>query len=94
MSREKDRALSLAEVSKITSLSRYTINRMEKQGLFPPRRALTKNAGSVGHLESEVLLWLRCRPPVLLSKDVEPDAWKRSLQLPPDETSDMASPQG
>ncbi len=52
-----DRFIGEAECKAITSLSRTTRWRLEKQGKFPGRRILSPNRG--GWLLSEVIQW-RC----------------------------------
>ncbi|MGP4930430.1 AlpA family transcriptional regulator [uncultured Pseudoalteromonas sp.] len=55
-----DRILKQREVVKITGMSRPTIWRKEKLGLFPARRDL--GARSVGWLESEIKAWMESLP--------------------------------
>lgn len=57
-----DQLLRVPEVSQITSLSRVSIWRYEKQGKFPQRRKIGPNR--VGWLESEVRSWMSTRPVV------------------------------
>ena len=52
--------LSAREVVKITNLSRVSLWRYERRGLFPSRLRLGPNR--VGWLQSEVEDWLRARP--------------------------------
>ena len=52
--------LSAREVVKITNLSRVSLWRYERHGLFPSRLRLGPNR--VGWLQSEVEDWLRARP--------------------------------
>jgi prophage regulatory protein len=54
-----DRILRETEVARVTGLARTTRYELEKEGLFPRRRHITKAA--VGWLESEVQRWLRSR---------------------------------
>jgi predicted DNA-binding transcriptional regulator AlpA len=49
--------LRLDEVRRRVGLSRTTIWRLERQGLFVPRRRLSPNA--VGWVEEEVEEWIR-----------------------------------
>jgi prophage regulatory protein len=49
------------ECETLTGLSRVTRWRMEKTGAFPRRRQLSAN--STGYLYSEILAWLKDRPP-------------------------------
>jgi len=51
--------LSVAEVCRITSLSRTTVWRMERAGDFPRRRQLSP--GRVAWLESEIQQWIAAR---------------------------------
>jgi len=51
-----------------TGLSRTTVWRYERQGLFPRRVHIT--ARTVGWLEAEVTDWLSTRDRVLLSKPI------------------------
>ena len=55
-----DRILKQREVVKITGMSRPTIWRKEKAGLFPARRDL--GARSVGWLESDIKAWMENLP--------------------------------
>lgn len=54
------RLIRTAEVLARTGLSRTTIWRLERAGLFPARRRLGPN--SVGWLESEIDEWVAGRP--------------------------------
>ena len=54
--------LRCAEVCKRTGLSRVTIWRLERTGIFPLRRKLSANA--VGWIEAEVEAWIASRDPV------------------------------
>lgn len=62
------RFLSFAEVREITGLSRSSIHKAEKAGMFPKRRLLSECR--VGWLESEVEAWMTNRKPV--SDSVQP----------------------
>ncbi|MHB1024027.1 MAG: helix-turn-helix transcriptional regulator [Acidobacteriaceae bacterium] len=53
-----DRIIRMAEILKITGVSRQTIYTWEKQGKFP-KRATALPAGTPGWLESEISVWLR-----------------------------------
>ena len=55
----QDRFLRIAEVQKITGLSKGTLWRQERTGRFPKRRSIGMHA--VGWLESEVMAWLQSR---------------------------------
>lgn len=59
---EMNRMLKQHEVVKITGMSRPTIWRKEKQGLFPCRRDMGNR--SVGWLASEVNEWMENLPKV------------------------------
>jgi prophage regulatory protein len=52
--------LRTKQVTTMTGLSRMTIYRMERDGLFPARRKLGKN--SVAWLEEDIREWIRSRP--------------------------------
>jgi prophage regulatory protein len=54
------RVMRVKEVVRLTGLSRSTIQRLERAGGFPRRRALSP--GAVGWLEDDVVAWLRDRP--------------------------------
>ena len=56
----EDRLLRLAEVLRLTGLSRATIYRLERAGRFPKRRQISDNA--VGWYETEVRAWSASRP--------------------------------
>lgn len=58
-----ERLLNAKEVIAMIGLSRTTIWRLEKDGLFPKRRQITRS--KVGWLKSEVQDWLVSRPIVL-----------------------------
>ena len=66
--------LSTREVIKITNLSRVSLWRYERHGLFPKRLRLGPNR--VGWLQSEIEDWLRSRPRGMTNTEVEtsPDA--------------------
>ena len=53
---QRDRFIRDQECSEITGLSRTTRWRLEKKGMFPPRRQISANA--VAWLESEVRDWM------------------------------------
>lgn len=59
---DMNRMLKPREVVKITGMSRTTIWRKEKQGLFPSRRDMGNR--SVGWLASEVNEWMENLPKV------------------------------
>lgn len=61
-----NRILRQKEVSIITGISRTSIWRLEKKGLFPKRRDL--GAKCVGWLEEDIKSWLETRPP---SRNIE-----------------------
>lgn len=52
----KNRFLRKAEVLSLVGLSLSSVNRLEKQGLFPKRRVISQRA--VAWLEAEVLAWI------------------------------------
>ncbi len=54
-----DRFIREPECKRITGLSRTTRWRLERERLFPRRRAISRNA--VAWLESEVQDWLQSR---------------------------------
>ena len=54
-----DNFLRQRAVAKLCGLSRTTIWRLEREGLFPARKRLSKRA--VGWLASEVAVWLESR---------------------------------
>ncbi len=54
-----DRFIREPECRRVTGLSRTTRWRLERAGLFPSRRAISRNAGA--WLESEVQDWLQSR---------------------------------
>lgn len=60
--REAMKLLRSREVIRVTGLSRMTIWRMERLGLFPARRRL--GANSVAWLEGDIQAWIRSRPAV------------------------------
>jgi prophage regulatory protein len=51
--------IRFSQLKKMVGLSRSTIWRLERQGLFPKRRKISAQA--VGWLEHEVLSWLESR---------------------------------
>lgn len=57
-----DRFLAFKQVRELTSLSRSTVWRLEKEGKFPLRRQLGRK--SVVWLESEILNWMTEQPVV------------------------------
>lgn len=59
MTEQTSRYLREREVVERVGVSRVTIRRWEKQGLFPRRIQLGPN--SVGWLESEFLIWQQSR---------------------------------
>ncbi len=66
--------IRIAAVLERTGLSRTTIWRLEREGLFPARRRLGPN--SVAYLESEIDEWVAGRPtlrPTSISEAGEPD---------------------
>ena len=56
------RLLRIQEVISVTGISRMTIYRLEKEGLFPSRRRLGKN--SVAWLDDDISAWVAGRPTV------------------------------
>ena len=54
------RLLRTKEVATITGLSRMTIYRLERSGVFPARRKLGKN--SVAWLDEDITSWIATRP--------------------------------
>jgi prophage regulatory protein len=60
-----DEILRFKEVHKVTSLSRTTIWRKERDGTFPSRRKISTNC--VGWLRSQVEDWVRDSLPVIAS---------------------------
>ena len=56
----EERILRYDEITEITGLSRTTIWRYVRAGLFPPPRCLGPN--SVGWLASEIASWMASRP--------------------------------
>lgn len=56
---ELPRFLSFREVRRLTGLSRATVWRLERNGLFPARRRLT--TAKVGWLQSEIVAWMEAR---------------------------------
>ena len=61
--------LSTREVVKITNLSRVSLWRYERRGLFPSRLRLGPNR--VGWLQSEIEDWLRSRPRGMTNAEAE-----------------------
>lgn len=57
-----DRFLSAHEVQRIVGVSRSSLWRLQRSGLFPKRRRLSPNR--VGWSELEVLRWMTTRPQV------------------------------
>ena len=57
-----NKILRIHEVTKLTGLSRATIWRKERKGLFPSRKQLGLN--SVGWFECDVQQWLENLPTV------------------------------
>ena len=58
--------LRTPEVTRLTGLSRTTLWRLERRGVFPRRIRL--GANSVGWLEDEVEEWIASRPRGLTAK--------------------------
>ncbi len=54
------RLLRTKQVMAVTGLSRMTIYRLERAGLFPARRKLGEN--SVGWIDEDIILWIESRP--------------------------------
>ena len=59
-----DRIVREAERKNITSISRCTAWRLERNGLFPKRRKLFPESNAVGWLLSELNEWVTSRQPV------------------------------
>jgi prophage regulatory protein len=59
------RLLRIKQVMTPTSLSRMTIYRLERAGLFPARRKLGTN--SVGWIDEDITAWIASRPSGLVS---------------------------
>lgn len=59
-SKYPDRFLTFKQVRELTSLSRSTVWRLEKEGKFPLRRQLGRK--SVVWFESEILRWMKEQP--------------------------------
>lgn len=57
-----NKILRFQEVTELTGLSRSTIWRKERLGLFPKRKQLGLN--SVGWLESDIQKWMESLPSV------------------------------
>ena len=53
------RLLRFKEVREMVGLSRSTIWRMEREGLFPPRKKISRNA--TAWLEEEIRDWIATR---------------------------------
>ena len=63
--------LRTKQVTAITGLSRMTIYRLERAGMFPSRRKLATH--SVAWLEEDIKEWIRSRPSGPVSRrGVEP----------------------
>jgi len=62
------RLMRIQEVVQVTGLSRMSIYRYEKAGVFPKRRRIGEN--SVRWLDSDVEDWMASRPPIGASLDV------------------------
>lgn len=62
--------LRMAEVVELTGLSRVTLWRLERDGRFPTRLQLSKNA--VGWRDDEVMDWVQSRPRVASRAAVAP----------------------
>ena len=60
--------LKQKEVVQLTGLSRVTIWRLEQQGEFPEKIALSPNR--VGWLENEVSDWITSRPRISSQQEV------------------------
>ncbi len=54
------RLLRTKQVMAMTGLSRMTIYRLERAGLFPARRRLGEN--SVGWIDEDITSWIESRP--------------------------------
>ncbi len=57
-----DRFLRFRDIQRITGLSKSTVHRHERAGLFPQRRRIGVRA--VAWLESEVAAWMQSRSEV------------------------------
>ena len=62
--------LRMAEVVELTGLSRVTVWRLERDGRFPARLQLSRNA--VGWRDDEVIDWVQSRPRVASRATVAP----------------------
>ena len=62
----KDELLRFTAVRRMVGLSRSTIWRLEKEGLFPRRRQISPHL--VGWVNSEVQDWIANRKPVVAPK--------------------------
>ncbi|MEK6705229.1 MAG: AlpA family phage regulatory protein [Bdellovibrionota bacterium] len=60
---ELPRLIGFREVRRLCGLSRATVWRMERAGIFPRRRQLS--ASKVAWMLSEILRWIEDRQPVL-----------------------------
>lgn len=56
------RLLRIQEVISVTGISRMTIYRLEKEGVFPSRRRLGKN--SVAWRDDDISTWVASRPTI------------------------------
>lgn len=56
----EERILSARQVWELIGVSRTTVWRWERSGLFPRRRVLGKNR--IGWLAREIFEWIRTRP--------------------------------
>jgi len=52
--------LTTSDVISITSLSRTTIWRLEKAGIFPSHVQIASNR--IGYIEEEIISWVQSRP--------------------------------
>lgn len=55
------RILDVEEVTALVGVSRATLSRWQRDGVFPARRQLGR--GRVGWLERDVCQWIETRPP-------------------------------
>jgi len=55
------------QVMAVTGLSRMTIYRLERAGLFPARRRLGEN--SVGWIDDDITSWIESRPHGVLAQN-------------------------
>jgi prophage regulatory protein len=65
-----DRIIRMPELERVTGLSRSTIERLLKKGLFPPPVQLSENAK--GFFESQVRTWQESLVPA--GPELEPEA--------------------